>query len=183
MKKIMYVLAIMLVISMLVITATASISVLENKTASDGYSGGLIQQLIHFFDEEDVDDISDDDVNPANRDLGEWEEKIFNTVYQAESDGFVTAWIHADDYEEYGTLRAYTADYPPSAGDWSALRACVTVCCYATPFAYIAEYNSIMIPVRENDYWNVVFSSGSGGVLSKVYWLSEVDEVSVPVDI
>lgn len=183
MKKIMYVLAITLVIATLVITATASIPVSEHKTASASNSGGWFQRLINLFTGEEVDDdISDDgNINPTERDFGEWEKKEFNTVYQAENDGFVTAWIHADDYAEYGTLRGYTADYPPSAGDWSAMRACVTVCGYALdPYTYICEYNSIMIPVIEGDYWLVVFSSGSGGVLSQVYWLSGGSGVSNP---
>lgn len=81
--------------------------------------------------------------------LGEWDDTLsFDTVYQAETDGFVTAWIRAE-YESGGRLEGYTngdsnPHYPPNQQ-----RTCVSA------YNSIGECDSFLMPVKKGDYWTV----------------------------
>lgn len=92
--------------------------------------------------------------------FGNWEEKDFNTVYQADTDGFVIASC-------YGTGSAYAQantgpTNPPDQVKWRSFH-----------YASSSGYGSLNLPVKRGDYWRVTYPGSYPCTSpSKVFWLS-----------
>jgi len=95
----------------------------------------------------------DDEVSSALPDddaFGSWASKLDNTVYQAASDGFVTAWVNTGS----GSVEGYTdSSNPPTT-----LRVKDTTGQTNRPA-------SIMFPVRKGHFWKTVGANGG------LWWL------------
>lgn len=77
--------------------------------------------------------------------FGAWENKSFNTVYQASSDGFVSATVGGthSDTDQYIDISGYTdSNNPPTTYRVGCL------------LKHILNYHSLclMMPVRKGDY-------------------------------
>ena len=70
----------------------------------------------------------------------------FNTIYQAPTDGFVTAWINADDDEERGYLTIYANETSPP----NTVLAETSVY-----YGVYSEVDSFTVPIKKDDYWKV----------------------------
>jgi hypothetical protein len=87
----------------------------------------------------------------TTRQLGAWETKANNTVYLAETDGFVLAWTGA------AIVRGFTdGNNPPTTERISSGNATG------------ANSFGITMPVRKGDYWKV---TGAGFGIGEVYWI------------
>jgi hypothetical protein len=97
---------------------------------------------------------------------GAWDDtKLFDTVYQALSDGFVVAVALTGQADE---LTAYLYGYSDSDNPPVTLRAVAT----ARRLGDIT-YNrggSFTLPVRKGDFWEVTLS-GSGDYEAYLYWI------------
>lgn len=93
-----------------------------------------------------------------NRSFGAWASKNSDTVYQAESDGWVIGTASLINTEGY--IRCYTdSSNPPTT-----LRQEITA---------TNDKTAIMFPVRRNDYWKVTLGDGigSGSPSATLYWI------------
>lgn len=88
--------------------------------------------------------------------LGSWASRNPDTVYQAATDGFVTAWVNGNSFD----VKAYTdGSNPPTTvrtGNASGYYDAIGIC----------------MPVKKDDYYKVVFTQhgGSGGT-QYMYWI------------
>ncbi len=88
--------------------------------------------------------------------LGNWESKSAGTVYQAETDGFVCAYLPG------GTA---DGDYIHGYTDNSNPPTTIRVSCNRSSLAY---YTGICFPVKKNDYWRVTTNTTD---TIYVYWI------------
>lgn len=89
------------------------------------------------------------------QEFGAWASKSNNTVYQADTDGFVLA---------YADAQTEVLGYTDSSNPPTTLRV-------GNYGAVVAEnwHNGITFPVRKGDYWKV--TGATGGDAAAVYWL------------
>ena len=98
-----------------------------------------------------------DNLAPAGSNaLGSWASKSDNTVYEAETDGFVVAYARIESDEN---VKGYTdsSNPPTTVVQWSS-----------GTFTHSERYTSIMFPVKKGDYWKTVIDGGNPEV---IYWI------------
>ena len=89
--------------------------------------------------------------------LGSWASKSIDTIYQADTDGFVIA--HGEDIDGDGYLWGYTdSNTPPTTIRIKARAA----------DAFAKDVLNVVFPVRKNDYWKVVKEDTKN---NEVYWI------------
>ena len=84
--------------------------------------------------------------------VGEWQDGLtYGTVYQAQTDRFVSALIRIGQSDAEGYLFGYTASNNPP----------VTIRGYASVShagSQVVDYNSFLMPIKKGDYWKVDFT-------------------------
>lgn len=94
--------------------------------------------------------------------LGAWENKSFNTVYHASTDGLVIAWI---DYSSWPEMYGYTGkdEWRVRYNNPSVLRL------REGPDDDGARRQSITLPVRRGDYWKIRLTGSASD--SGLFWI------------
>ena len=109
----------------------------------------------------------------AEAGFGAWQTRQLNTVYLAESDGFVLAGIGYD-YTAHETSLAKTgviAGYTDGGNPPTTIRG-VASCSQrwvVNQWFSLTPYNSFTMPVKKGDYWGVTAEGTYKTV--KVYWI------------
>jgi hypothetical protein len=106
-------------------------------------------------------------VNGTVKMFGSWASKSFNTIYQATTDGFVTATIDVSASQSWGVIEGHTDSssnpttvrVKASVGEW-------------TNTDWAVKSNSFTMPVRKGDYWKVTRPTYGGTAPTvTIYWI------------
>lgn len=97
--------------------------------------------------------------------LGSYEAKSYNTTYQAETDGFVVAYIEIAAVGDIGWLDG--KEGPNDPPDVVLAR---DYCIYAAA-EYRTEKASITFPVAKDRYWRVDRVVANGAPTAVVHWI------------
>jgi hypothetical protein len=89
--------------------------------------------------------------------LGTWASKSFGIIYQASTDGFVTAYCTQVNSNTVGTGYTDSNSSPSTIRGYFSGSSGVTIGC------------SMMFPVKKNDYYEVTLANGAGS--SAIYFL------------
>jgi hypothetical protein len=97
----------------------------------------------------------------ASTALGSWESKSESQVYQASTDGFVICYVTFTT-AGYGYVTGYTdGSNPPTT-----IKGAASVNSNA-----VVNRNSFCMPVKKNDYWEVIRTQSYGTVTAAIYWI------------
>jgi hypothetical protein len=95
-----------------------------------------------------------------------WATKAIDTIYQAEEDGFVVAFLNCDTDGDRGYLEGMT----DSSATPTTVRVAASGHYYTAGNTYV-QFNSVTMPVRKDDYWKVLKTETSGTLGTAVFWL------------
>ena len=99
--------------------------------------------------------------------MSDYQEKSFGTYYQASTDGFVVAYIAADNDGERGYVSGYTED--PYQGGY-VLRARANVH-YHVVGIRPTPYNSFTMPVKQGHWWYATKTDTYGTCYAKLWFV------------
>lgn len=138
-------------------TETFTVVISTNSTTPGGTSHDYYKRLGSFYNDSssNITNISDD----SSKQLGAWLSRSEGTIYQATTDGFVTAYVNG-----VGT------DWPTAIGYSDAATPPTTVRAYSEDqdsSDTTREY--ITMPVKKGDYWKVSLTGGS----PTIYWIPQ----------
>jgi hypothetical protein len=106
------------------------------------------------------------EVNGTMKVFGEWQDNLtYGTVYQADTDGFVSVLLKIVVAERYGFAYGYTDENNPPV----TIRGYASVDHHSSVYV---NYNSFLMPVKNGDYWKVdLFESGGQSCNVTISWI------------